>query len=110
MAEAGRWKPHTHRQGQLLPAFVEDALDPGDPVFFISDAVDQMEKTLTLFNIGHLSIELRALTERLFWAFGRKLQRIVRDLDYVPEELAGLDSMLSDTYFCNFSVFQSMPD
>ena len=60
--------------------------------------------------MGHLTVELRALAERLFWAFGRKLQRIVRDLDYVPEELNGLDNMLSDTYFCNFSVFQSMPD
>jgi len=77
---------------------------------YYHDAVEQMEKTLTLFNLGHLSIELRALAERLFWAFGRKLQRIVRDLDYVPEELNGLDAMLSDTYFCNFSVFQSMPD
>lgn len=74
------------------------------------DAVEQMEKTLTLFNLGHLSIELRALAERLFWAFGRKLQRLVRDMDYVPEELSGLDAMLSDTYFCNFSLFQSMPD
>jgi arginine decarboxylase len=77
---------------------------------YYHDAVEHMEKTLTLFNLGHLSIELRALAERLFWAFGRKLQRIVRDLDYVPEELQGLDTMLSDTYFCNFSVFQSMPD
>ncbi|MBA4190772.1 MAG: arginine decarboxylase [Planctomycetaceae bacterium] len=74
------------------------------------DASEQMEKTLTLFNLGHLSVELRALAERLFWAFGRKLQRLVRDMDYVPEELSGLDAMLSDTYFCNFSVFQSMPD
>ena len=74
------------------------------------DAVEQMEKTLTLFSLGHLSIELRALAERLYWALGRKLQRLVRDLDYVPEELNGLDNMLSDTYFCNFSVFQSMPD
>jgi arginine decarboxylase len=77
---------------------------------YFHDAADQMEKTLSLFNLGHLSIELRALAERLFWAFGRKLQRIVRDLDYVPEELNGLDTMLSDTYFCNFSIFQSMPD
>jgi arginine decarboxylase len=77
---------------------------------FYHDASDHMERTLTLFNLGHLSIELRALAERLFWAFGRKLQRIVRDLDYVPEELHGLDNMLSDTYFCNFSIFQSMPD
>src|SRR4051812_42300043 len=77
---------------------------------YYHDASEQMEKTLTLFNLGHLSVELRALAERLFWAFGRKLQRIVRDLDYVPEELSGLDAMLSDPYFCNFSVFQSMPD
>ena len=43
MAEAGRWKPYTQRQGQLLPAFLEDALDPGDPVFFINDVVEQMD-------------------------------------------------------------------
>lgn len=74
------------------------------------DAVQSVEETLNLFNLGYLSIELRALAERLFWAIGRKLQRIVRDLDYVPEELQGLESMMADTYFCNFSVFQSMPD
>jgi len=45
MAEAGRWKPYAQRQGQLLPAFVEDALDPGDPVFFISDVVDALDLT-----------------------------------------------------------------
>lgn len=74
------------------------------------DAVQAIDETLNLFNLGYLSIELRALAERLFWAVGRKLQRIVREMDYVPEELNGLETMLSDTYFCNFSVFQSMPD
>lgn len=74
------------------------------------DSVQAMEETLNLFNLGYLTIEMRALSERLFWAVGRKLQRIVRELDYVPEELQNLDTMLSDTYFCNFSVFQSMPD
>src|SRR5215475_7281877 len=39
-----------------------------------------------------------------------KVRKIVREMDYVPEELAGLEALLSDTYFCNFSVFQSMPD
>jgi arginine decarboxylase len=74
------------------------------------DSVQAMEETLNLFNLGYLTIEMRALSERLFWAVGRKLQRLVRELDYVPEELQNLDTMLSDTYFCNFSVFQSMPD
>lgn len=74
------------------------------------DAVEHMEQVLSLFKLGHLSVELRALAERLFWALGRKLQRLVRELDHVPEELQNLETMLSDTYFCNFSIFQSMPD
>src|SRR5437899_5539178 len=74
------------------------------------DALKAIDDALNLFNLGYLEIELRAMAERLFWAVGRKLQRIVRELDYVPEDLNGLEAMLSDTYFCNFSVFQSMPD
>ncbi|MCE9533817.1 MAG: biosynthetic arginine decarboxylase, partial [Planctomycetes bacterium] len=65
------------------------------------DSVQAMEESLNLFNLGYLTIEMRALSERLFWAVGRKLQRLVREVDYVPEELQNLDTMLSDTYFCN---------
>ena len=39
-----------------------------------------------------------------------KFRRWRGEMDYFPEELEGLDAMLSDTYFCNFSLFQSMPD
>jgi arginine decarboxylase len=74
------------------------------------DAVQAVDESLNLFNLGFLSIELRALAERLFWAVSSKLLKIVREVDYVPEELNGLQAMLSDTYFCNFSIFQSMPD
>lgn len=74
------------------------------------DAVQSMDETLNLFNLGFLSIELRSLAEQLFWALCIKLRRIIREMDYVPEELQGLESLLSDTYFCNFSIFQSMPD
>lgn len=74
------------------------------------DAVQSVDEALNLFNLGYLSIELRALAERLFWAVCAKVQKIVRGLDYVPEELHGLEALLSDTYFCNFSIFQSMPD
>ena len=74
------------------------------------DAVQSVDEAMNLFNLGYLTIELRALTEQLFWALCGKLLKIVRDLDYVPEELQGLEALLSDTYFCNFSIFQSMPD
>jgi len=45
MVDVGRWKPYVQRQGQLLPAFVDDALDPSDPVFFIDDVVDGIDLT-----------------------------------------------------------------
>jgi arginine decarboxylase len=74
------------------------------------DAVQSVDEAMNLFNLGYLSVELRALTEQLFWAVCSKLLKIVRELDFVPEELEGLENLLSDTYFCNFSIFQSMPD
>jgi len=74
------------------------------------DAMQAVDEVLTMFNLGSLSLELRAQTERLFWAICSRILRIVRELDYIPEELQGLEALLSDTYFCNFSVFQSMPD
>src|SRR5438105_2500747 len=74
------------------------------------DAVQSVDEALNLFNLGYLTVELRAVAEQLFWAMCNKLLKIVRDLEYVPEDLQGLEAMLSDTYFCNFSIFQSMPD
>jgi arginine decarboxylase len=74
------------------------------------DAVQAVDEALDMFNLGALSIEHRALVERLFWAVcGRALKK-VREMDEIPEDLQGLEALLSDTYFCNFSVFQSMPD
>ncbi len=74
------------------------------------DAVQAVDESLNLFNLGGMSIEMRAMVERLFWAVCGKIQRIVHGMDYTPEELEGLESLMSDTYFCNFSIFQSMPD
>jgi arginine decarboxylase len=74
------------------------------------DAVQAVDESLNMFNLGAMSIEERALVERLFWCVCGKILRIVREMDYVPEDLSGLESLLSDTYFCNFSIFQSMPD
>jgi arginine decarboxylase len=74
------------------------------------DAVQAVDEALDLFNLGGLPIEMRALVERLFWSVCTRLLKLVRELDYTPEELNGLESLMSDTYFCNFSVFQSMPD
>jgi arginine decarboxylase len=74
------------------------------------DAQQAMDVTMTLFGTGYLSLDQRALAESMFWATCKKIRRLTEQLEYVPEELEGLDQLLSDTYFCNFSLFQSMPD
>ncbi len=74
------------------------------------DALQAREQALQMFNLGLLRLEYRGLAERLFWATCAKIRDFCRKTGSVPEELEGLESILSDTYFCNFSVFQSLPD
>jgi arginine decarboxylase len=74
------------------------------------DALTAREQVLQMFNLGLLSLEFRGLAERLYWATCAKIRDGCRRLTRVPEELEDLESILSDTYFCNFSVFQSLPD
>jgi arginine decarboxylase len=74
------------------------------------DAQQALELAMNLFTTGYLPIDQRSLAENLFWAICRKIQRLSKQLEFVPEDLQGLDALLSDTYFCNFSLFQSMPD
>ncbi len=74
------------------------------------DAQQALESVISLFSNGYLPLEQRCIAESLYWAILRKIQRQLKDTDYVPEELQSLDSLLSETYFCNFSLFQSIPD
>src|SRR5271166_6242163 len=74
------------------------------------DAQQALDSALNLFSLGYLTLEQRSQAENLYWTICRKILKIAGELDYFPEELEGLDGMLSDTYFCNFSLFQSMPD
>jgi arginine decarboxylase len=74
------------------------------------DAQQALDSALNLFSLGYLPLDQRCIAENLFWAICKKIQKLSGDMDYFPEELEGLDAMLSETYFCNFSLFQSMPD
>ena len=74
------------------------------------DAQQALDSALNLFSLGYLPLEQRSWAEILYWQICRKIQRLAKELDEVPEELEGLNTLLSDTYFCNFSLFQSMPD
>jgi arginine decarboxylase len=74
------------------------------------DAQQAREQAQQMFSIGYLTIEMRSLAERLYWATCAKVRDLARKLAKVPEELEDLETILSDIYFCNLSVFQSLPD
>ena len=74
------------------------------------DALQALDTATTLFSAGYLPLDQRVIAENLFFAIIHRIRKLVQDLDYIPEELAGLDRTLSDTYYGNFSVFQSVPD
>jgi arginine decarboxylase len=74
------------------------------------DALQIRDDALTLFNVGMLSLKDRGEIESLFWEICKKLSKAVSNLDYVPDEFENLEKFISDTYYLNFSVFQSLPD
>ncbi|MDT8272226.1 MAG: arginine decarboxylase, partial [Desulfomonilia bacterium] len=63
-----------------------------------------------LFKGGQMGIRERALVERIFWFAMQRMQRLVEDLRHVPRDFEGLEETLSDVYYGNLSVFQSLPD
>jgi len=74
------------------------------------DSLQLKEEAATLFSLGFLDLRARARVERLFWDCCEKILRITRELPYVPDDLEPLEKGLADTYYGNFSVFQSAPD
>ena len=74
------------------------------------DAQQALDSALNLFSLGYLTLEQRGLAENFYWSICRKILKYASELEYFPEELEALEGLLSDTYFCNFSLFQSMPD
>jgi len=74
------------------------------------DALQLKDEATSLFNLGYLGLAQRARVEQLFWGSCEAILKVIRELDYVPDELEGLQKGLADTYFGNFSVFQSAPD
>src|SRR6187431_3682122 len=74
------------------------------------DAQQALDMTLSLFSGGYLTLEQRSHAENLYFAICEKIYKLCQGMTDVPEDLQALEEMLSDTYFCNFSLFQSIPD
>jgi arginine decarboxylase len=99
-----------------LPRVLEDVLEayqstsPDRVLESFHDAQQARDEATTLFNVGNLTLTHRALVERVFWSTCRKVLEFAREIDPLPEELQEVEVQLSDTCFCNLSVFQSVPD
>ncbi len=74
------------------------------------DALQIREEALDLFGLGMLDLRTRAQVERLFWSIAREVYEMANEIKHSPEELKKIAKMLPDKYFCNFSLFQSLPD
>jgi len=74
------------------------------------DAQQIREEALDLFSLGMLDLKTRAQIERLFWSITREINKLVIQIKHAPDDLRQLSRMLPDKYFCNFSLFQSLPD
>src|SRR5215207_8235439 len=74
------------------------------------DAQQALDMAMNLFTGGYLPLEQRCQAENLYWAILVKLKKLVAQMDDIPEDLQALDDAMADTYFCNFSLFQSIPD
>jgi arginine decarboxylase len=74
------------------------------------DALETRRDALLLFNLGHLSLKHRAIVETYFWEICKRIHAYTKRLAYVPDDMEGLGQLLCTTYYCNFSLFQSLPD
>ena len=87
-----------------------DNLNPRTMLEDWHDAEQIREDALDLFEHGMVDLKTRAEIERMYWSVCREINSIAKRLKHIPEELKGLDKLLADKYFCNFSLFQSLPD
>jgi len=102
--------------GRELSRPVQDLVDAfelvagGSVEEALHDAIQAYEEALSLFNLGYMGLEERSLAERLYWSVGLRALERPGSGEELPEELAGLEAQLSDIYFGNLSIFQSLPD
>ena len=74
------------------------------------DATYYRDEIRSLFMHDGISLRERASAEGIFWNILSRIAEELKERKYVPDELRDLEAAIADIYFCNFSVFQSLPD
>ena len=102
--------PDEHHKSLQTLMDIRNTLSTKNLQEFYHDAVDCREEIRGLFQLGQITLRERAIGENLFWDIMCRIAAESHEGKYIPEELAGLENTLADLYYCNFSVFQSLPD
>lgn len=102
----------TEEEHQLVKDLYEiwDNLNPRSMLEDWHDAEQIREESLDLFALGIVDLQTRAEIESMYWSVCREINMLSKSMKHVPDELRNLDKLLADKYFCNFSLFQSLPD
>jgi len=92
-----------------LRMFYEN-LEPSNLRETFHDAQVALDLCMNLFSGGYLPLEQRVAAENLYFAICHRIREMASAIGEESEDIRSLDRMLSDIYFANFSLFQSMPD
>ncbi|MDE5972606.1 MAG: biosynthetic arginine decarboxylase [Muribaculaceae bacterium] len=101
--------PEDHELARELYS-IWDKLDQQNLFESWHDALQIREEALDLFSLGLADLRTRAKIEKLFWSIAREVSEMASSMKHPPEELRKVAKMIPDKYFCNFSLFQSLPD
>lgn len=77
---------------------------------FYNDAIYYREEIQKGFKHGDITLRQHAQADRLFWHILTQIRAEIPKLRFVPEDMRNLEDAMADVYYCNFSVFQSLPD
>ena len=102
-------KPEDHELVRELYS-IWDKLNQNTMLEAFHDAEQIRDESLNLFSHGLVDLQTRAQIECLYWSVMHEVNHIAQNLKHTPDELRGLPKLLADKYFCNFSLFQSLPD
>jgi len=81
------------------------------PLEVYHDASHWLNEAQGMFNHGVLTLKERARAESIYFATCREVRtRLTPGAKAHRETLDELNEKLADKYFCNYSLFQSMPD
>ncbi|MBF0546894.1 MAG: biosynthetic arginine decarboxylase [Candidatus Riflebacteria bacterium] len=110
------WSAETHKVNKKDHEIVKDLenllnnLNPRNMSETWHDAQQLRETVLDLFGLGLMDLKTRAIAERLYWTIAYEVKIMSADFKHTSDDLKQISKVLAHKYFCNFSLFQSLPD